>query len=320
VLRSSVEVTVQDVSQIGDARRKVLRLAQAAGVDEAGTGNAAIVATEMATNLINHGRGGCVLVRAEAGAVEIHAIDKGAGMDLARSLRDGQSTRGTAGNGLGAIRRLSVAFDAYSDARGSVVWARVGAAATGRIEVGAVCLPLAGEDLCGDDWICGISAAGAYLLLVDGLGHGPLAASAAQAATAQAQDQAPVQALQAAHRHMAGTRGGAGAYARLDCIQRTLSYASVGNISLQLITHSRARGLPAQNGTLGMNLPPRLQESAVALDDPSLLVAHSDGVATRWSLADYPGLASRHPAVVAGVLWRDFRRGRDDATIVVLRC
>jgi hypothetical protein len=38
---------------------------------------------------------------------------------------------------------------------------------------------------------------------------------------------------------------------------------------------------------------------------------------SRWSLEDYPGLAARDPAVIAGVLYRDFSRRRDDVTVVV---
>jgi anti-sigma regulatory factor (Ser/Thr protein kinase) len=319
VQRTSLEVEVRDASQVGDARRKVQRLAQLAGLDETGAGNAAIVATEMATNLVSHAGGGSVVARSEAGAVELCAVDQGAGMDLAASLRDGRSTRGTAGNGLGAIKRLSCAFDAYSDARGSVVWARVGAAAP-TLEFGAVCLPLGGESGCGDDWASSLSAEGGYLFVVDGLGHGPIAAAAAHAATQYAKDEPPLAALMAAHGRMSGTRGGSGAYVRVDAARRSLSYASVGNIAINLITPSRSRGLPAQNGTLGMPSPLRIQETVVPMDGPALVVVHSDGVATRWSLADYPGLGTRHAAVVAAVLWRDFRRGRDDATIVVLRC
>jgi hypothetical protein len=48
-------------------------------------------------------------------------------------------------------------------------------------------------------------------------------------------------------------------------------------------------------------------------------VLHSDGLLTQWSLDPYPGLSSRRPDVIAGVLYRDFRRVRDDATVVVAR-
>lgn len=316
--RTSLAVEVRDSSQVGDARRSAQRLAQAAGLDAAAVSNIAIIVTEMATNLINHGSGGHVLLRGEEGALEICAVDKGRGMDVAASLRDGQSTRGTAGNGLGAIRRLARAFDAYSDARGTVVWVRVGAAAP--VELGAVCLPLAGEMASGDDWTASLSAEGGYLFVVDGLGHGPLAATAAQAATHGATDEPPAQALAAAHRRLAGTRGAAAAYVRVNRAAATLTGASVGNIAVAVIAAGRSRSLPAQNGTLAMALPAPVRETVLPLESRALIVIHSDGLGTRWSLEDYAGLVTRHAAVIAAVLWRDWQRVRDDATVVVLRC
>ncbi len=50
-----------------------------------------------------------------------------------------------------------------------------------------------------------------------------------------------------------------------------------------------------------------------------MLVLHSDGLHTRWDLAAYPGLAARHPAIIGGALLRDFRRQRDDASVVVIK-
>jgi hypothetical protein len=35
-------------------------------------------------------------------------------------------------------------------------------------------------------------------------------------------------------------------------------------------------------------------------------------------MEQYPGLITRHPALVAGMLYRDFRRGRDDVTVVAV--
>jgi hypothetical protein len=51
----------------------------------------------------------------------------------------------------------------------------------------------------------------------------------------------------------------------------------------------------------------------------ALLVLASDGISTHWSLDAYPGLRHRDPVLVASVLYRDFVRGRDDATVVVAR-
>ncbi len=55
------------------------------------------------------------------------------------------------------------------------------------------------------------------------------------------------------------------------------------------------------------------------MPEGALLVMHSDGISAKWDLASYPGLASRHPSLIAAVLYRDFRRRTDDATIVVAR-
>ena len=44
---------------------------------------------------------------------------------------------------------------------------------------------------------------------------------------------------------------------------------------------------------------------------------HSDGLSTGTASTRYPGLAVRDPALIAGVLYRDFTRGHDDATVVV---
>jgi hypothetical protein len=46
---------------------------------------------------------------------------------------------------------------------------------------------------------------------------------------------------------------------------------------------------------------------------------HSDGISSRWQADRYPGLLARHPSLIAGVLFRDGRRERDDATVLVLR-
>ncbi len=49
-----------------------------------------------------------------------------------------------------------------------------------------------------------------------------------------------------------------------------------------------------------------------------LLILYSDGLQSRWNLADYPGLSHRHPALIAAILHRDFCRGRDDVTVFVI--
>ena len=118
------------------------------------------------------------------------------------------------------------------------------------------------------------------------------------------------------HRDLAGTRGAAIALAQVS--QRTqVRFAGVGNISGTLVTPEAQRGMLSQNGTVGYQ-PRPVQQLDYPWPGQGCLVMHSDGLTNRWSLGAYPGLMRRHPAVIAGVLYRDCLRGRDDATIVVV--
>jgi hypothetical protein len=74
----------------------------------------------------------------------------------------------------------------------------------------------------------------------------------------------------------------------------------------------------SHNGTAG-HVAPRIREFTYEFDADPLVILHSDGLATRWDIASYPGLTVQHPSLVAGVLLRDHRRGRDDASVVAMR-
>ena len=72
------------------------------------------------------------------------------------------------------------------------------------------------------------------------------------------------------------------------------------------------------NGTLGHAMKAARPFSYDAPGDVILVLA-SDGLGTNWSLDAYPGLQQRHPSLIAGVLYRDFARGRDDVTVLVAK-
>ena len=253
-----------------------------------------------------------------ANLIELLAIDRGRGMQNVEScMKDGYSTGGTAGTGLGAVRRLAAEFDLYSVAdAGTVVMARVGARAAGRF--GAVSVPVAGERECGDSWRLAMQGGITAALVVDGLGHGTLAAQAALCSTKAFEDtpfEAPKALIERMHRSLVGTRGAAAACAHVDGLGN-LSYAGVGNISAVLITYAKSQGLSSHNGTLGLRMP-RLQQFEYQRAPGTMVVMHTDGISSRWDLARKNGLLHRHPATVAAVLYRDHARGRDDATVLV---
>ena len=320
-------------SDIGECRRHAKRLIDGYGFDEVSAGRVGIAATELATNIVRHAGHGEILMQVLDDGIhpefEMLAIDKGPGMqDVDACMLDGFSTGGTAGQGLGAVARLSGTFDIFSAIdRGTVVLSRIQrdanpratAGARSSLEFGAINLAVAGEIECGDTWRIADAGAQVSIMVADGLGHGPLAATAANAAASAFVKQpfdAPSLSMQGLHRALAGTRGAAAACAVRHAAELRLEYAGVGNICGAVVTRERSRGMVSHNGTLGMQLL-RTQQFDYEWPVGARVVMHSDGVSARWSLATYPGLFQRHLAVIAGVLYRDCSRSRDDATVVV---
>ena len=163
-------------------------------------------------------------------------------------------------------------------------------------------------------------AQGALIYIVaDGLGHGPLAAEAAVEAVRVFHlypHYAPEQLLIEIHAALGKTRGAAVSIAEILHDKRVLNYAGAGNIVAAICSGGKTRSLVSMNGTVGHSVG-KFQQFSYPWEPESALIMHSDGLATRWNVEQYPGLASRHPALLAGVLFRDFCRKRDDATILV---
>lgn len=331
-----IAMRVDDASQVASARRAVSDLAYRLGFDETYVGKAALLATEVSTNILKHANGGEVLLRAlsdvdAAGeplhGIEILGIDTGPGMDcLHQSMTDGVSTTGTSGTGLGAMRRIAASFEVHTQRdKGTVVclrlWNAEGVPVKAAAQVGAVCLPMPGETSCGDAWTVRKDASTCDVLVADGLGHGPDAAVASDAAVAAFTKHpayAPGQMVDCAHGALRATRGAAVAAARLDRTAATLTFAGVGNIAAVLLQAQGRRQLVSHMGIVGSNVR-KIQEFSVEWQPGDVMILHSDGLATQWSTDDYPGLVSSDPAIIAAVLYRDYWRRRDDVTVVVVR-
>ena len=194
------------------------------------------------------------------------------------------------------------------------------------LEIGAVCLPKPGQEVCGDGWAIHQRPGRSLLLVVDGLGHGPAAAEASLEAVRVFQEKphlSPTAMIEAAHAALRHTRGAAVALAEVDIPHQVVRFAGVGNIAGVIsfgyaqdrLPSGGSRNMVSHNGTVGHRVR-KIQEFTYPWPEGALLVIHSDGLATRWSLDRYPGLARRHPSLIAGVLYRDYSRRRDDVTVV----
>ncbi|HEY0779732.1 MAG TPA: ATP-binding protein, partial [Gemmatirosa sp.] len=167
-------IPVDEASRVGEARRAAVATAHALGFDEADTARVALVATELATNLVRHAVGGQLVVQSADGpAVDLLAVDRGPGIaDVRRAMVDGYSSGGTSGTGLGtglgAVRRQADAVDLYTrptvfgaapgGTAGTVAWARCArrgrtppvaraaaddaAAVAAVVDVAGVCVPV----------------------------------------------------------------------------------------------------------------------------------------------------------------------------------
>ncbi|MFD8307742.1 SpoIIE family protein phosphatase [Streptomyces sp. NPDC059690] len=338
------DVPVHDPTRLRDTRLAVAEAADAAGLDETRTANAALVATELATNLLKHADGGRLLLDVvsppepvEGGDptrfVQITALDHGPGIaDVPAALDDGFTTARSLGAGLGTCRRVADTFALHSTpGRGTVALARIGPGARGAapsacgVRAGGVNLPYGGAEYSGDAWTCVRSGDRVTLMLADGLGHGPLAAHASTAAVDALRRSAhlsPAEALGRLDADLRGTRGAAVAVAQVDTAAGTLRFAGLGNASAWVWEDGAWHCLLSHPGIVGVHRPRTLVDRQRRWRGDRVLLLHSDGLPGRRTPPSAPDLLSADPAVMAAVTLRDSgsaaRPPRDDTSVAVL--
>ena len=321
---------VEDPSAIAACRSAGVALAARLRFPASRLDEIALAVTEAASNLHKHARQGSLLVRisrdADPPGIELITVDAGPGLrDADAALRDGHSTAGTLGIGLGAIRRLADFYDLYSvPGHGTVLVARFWPARREvTIRYAGLTRPMTGETECGDNFAAattGTAAAGTVTgVLCDGLGHGPLAAAAAAAAIAAVLEDTtpePVVLLERAHRRMGHTRGGA--IGIVQVTGTTVRFGGLGNITATILADGSRKGMLSVPGIAGHQARAIRQFDYVA-GPGAAVVLHSDGLSSRWEVGALPGLASRDPLVIAAALLAEAGTRRDDASILVLK-
>ncbi|MGH3166217.1 MAG: ATP-binding protein [Trebonia sp.] len=317
---------VEDPSAAAACRGAALALASRLEFPEARTDQLTLAVTEAASNLHKHATQGSMLLRIARQhgrpGVEMVTIDAGPGFrDAAAAQRDGHSTSGTLGIGLGAIRRLADFYDLYSmSGQGTALVARFwpvphpsDAPSAGLIR------PITGETECGD--VFGAVEADGQLtgVLCDGLGHGPLAASAALQAVATALEDPlgdPAVLIERAHRRMGHTRGGA--LAVVQVAGGVVRFAGLGNITAVILANGTRKGMLSVPGIAGHQARTIRQFEYVAPAGAAIIL-HSDGLSGRWEAAALPGLNTRDSLVIAATLLAKAGSRRDDAGVLVLK-
>ena len=329
-------VRLDEPSAVGAARRAVEQLAARLGAAGVRSAEIGIAVTEIASNVQRHGGGGALLLRAvrgaEAAEIEVVAVDSGPGIaDLGAARRDGSSTAGSLGIGMGAIERMAHSVEiATMTERGTVLVARFdlrrrqpGTAHPRPVDAAGITRALAGEEVCGDAYAVRRHGRGLSLMVADGSGHGPLAASASSAAVRifldpdRASDP-PAEVLGRVHGALTGTRGAAVAVAEVDPVAEVVRFAGIGNIAGAILSDGAKRSMVSLGGVAGYRNP-TIRTFEYAYPPGAVVVLHSDGVRSRWSEADVRGLVGRAPLLLAASLLRDAGIRHDDACVLVGR-
>lgn len=338
------DVPVHDATRIRDVRVAAESASAHARLAPQRTAVAALVATELATNLLKHAGGGRIVInlveRLAPGAgtrtpcVQLLSVDHGPGIaDVPGALGDGYTTAASLGAGLGTCLRISHDFDLHSvPGRGTVAVARIDHETVSRRvrpqprppgpRAGGVNVSLAGAEDSGDAWSWARFGTQVTLMLCDGLGHGAEASDAAVEELHLAAHLPPDELLRRLHTRLSPTRGASVAVARLDTDGGELSFAGVGTVGARLRTPGGWLPLPCRPGIVGAPHTPAAPVQRVPWKADSLLVLHSDGLPDRWTPPEGPHLTARDPAVLAAAILRDAgsdaRPAHDDTTVAVL--
>lgn len=347
---------VETDDDVGELRREVRALAR--GLPGTIPEDSALVATELATNLVRYAsRGGYVLLRRLPAGIEMTAVDNGPGLGHGRrGPRQGSGHARTGpglGLGLSSVQRIATDMDIYATGAGTeprgprelegsppgtVVLARLLAQrpVPSWCRWGGLSVPLgsgrndaqAPEVPSGD--AAAVASDGSHLaaLVVDGIGHGPEAARAAAAAVSAFDEELArsggpsldiTRFILSAHQQMRSTRGAVLAVCTIDQAAGVVSFAAVGNVSAQLVTGGRREHLVGRDGTLGTNAPvPRIALDRAGWGPGATLLIATDGLRSSWGPTAYPGLIGHDPTLVAAVIERDYARANDDTTVLVL--
>jgi anti-sigma regulatory factor (Ser/Thr protein kinase) len=321
---------VEDASAVAASRNAVLAMADRLQFPAARAGELALAVTEAASNLHKHARQGslllCVNRDTQVPGIELVTIDAGPGLpDVSAALRDGHSTAGTLGIGLGAIRRLADFCDLYSvPGHGTALVARFrperpSAGDRSPARWAGLVRPITGETECGDVYGAVQSGGTVTAILCDGLGHGPLAATAAvQGVTAVLDEPAgePAALLERVHRRMSGTRGGAVAIVQI-CGQ-VARFAGLGNVAASILSDGGRKSMLSIPGIAGHQAR-TIRQFEYQAPPGAAVILHSDGVSSRWEAAALPGIDTRDPLLIAAMLLAEAGIHRDDAGVLVLK-
>jgi len=297
---------IRNGGDIGRVRRRArVAATECADVDPDAV---ALCATEIGSNLAEHGGGGWVQIWHDGATLRLLAVEEG---DPPALHEPGL------GAGLRTVSRYAASVEIDDGPGGFCIVARFGA----RPEpphVALALLPMAGYEVSGDGMLLSFDDSGWSAVVIDILGHGPVAAGDKDQLIADLREvrlDDPHAVAQGARESMRGRRGAAMRWVRAE--DGRLHTFGIGNVAGDLLDDVGTHSLVNEPGVVGRFAKmPRI--SAMPCDRGAWLVVSSDGIVTRGRR---PAMArTGSVALAAAALVRDYRRGRDDATVLIVGC
>jgi len=184
--------------------------------------------------------------------------------------------------------------------------------------------PADGEDVSGDAYVVRSAADGYVLAVADGLGHGPeatLAANAAIAAATHPGEDSPSVLLRRSHEACSYTRGVVMTVVHVDTRRNEVCWAGVGNVEAVLVRNrlsgqSRRETAMLPGGVVGVALPP-LKEQTYEIEPGDVLALATDGIRGEF-VSELMTLAA--PSSMTARIIDRHRLKADDALVLIARC
>jgi len=189
---------------------------------------------------------------------------------------------------------------------------------TKEIQIGAVSRPKPGEIECGDHYVI-VENGDEYIIAVaDGLGHGPDAAVASQAACkyiSENSSEGLKKMLLGCSQAISHSRGAALIIIRINTASHELSYIGIGNVEMQSVSQESIRPVNVP-GIVGRQINRSLYMSSHQLNKGDILAIFTDGISGRFGLKEYSKLDAQ---ALAETILEKHSKDHDDATCVTIR-
>ncbi len=189
------------------------------------------------------------------------------------------------------------------------------------LDIGVAAFTLAGQDECGDRHVLAPFAGGVLVAVIDGIGHGAEAAHAAEIAIGVLRKhphEPPASLIIRCHEVLRGTRGVVMSLASFNHLQKTMTWAGVGNVQGKLLSTdmlSQSSTLLSSAGTLGYKLVP-VYPVVYPIKSGDTLIFATDGIREDF----YQQLNLKHSLQeLADDILARYLRLTDDALVLVGR-